>query len=218
MRLGGSILGSPPDAGVVRRYSGMISDVLKQKQRHKAVVVVGGGATARHYISVAREIGLSHEEQDRIAIQASRLNARIVGMSLGVDKVAATIRGAVSNVEAHRLAVMGGLKPGITTDTVATLVAEAWHSDLIVKASDQEGIYTADPRQHPDAKLLSTVSYSQVVQILGGKHSPGIHSIVDPVAVERIAKNRLRLVVVKGDNPENIVRAINGEKVGTMVG
>jgi uridylate kinase len=101
---------------------------------------------------------------------------------------------------------------------VATLVAEAWRSDLIIKASDQEGIYTADPRKHPDAKLLSTVSYATVVEILGGKHSPGIHSIVDPIAVQRIAKNRLRLVVVKGDNPENVIRAINGEKVGTVVG
>lgn len=216
MRLGGSILGSPPDPDVVMRYSDVISRVLKQ--RHRVVVVVGGGATARHYIDAASRIGLPHKEQDSIAIQASRLNARLVGMALGIDSVAVTLSGAISGVGKHRVAVMGGLKPGITTDTVATLVAEAWHSDLIIKASDQEGIYTADPRKHPDAELLSTVSYGRVVEILGGKHSPGIHSIVDPVAVQRIAKNRLRLVVVKGDNPENVIRAINGEKIGTVVG
>lgn len=216
MRLGGSILGSPPDPDVVIRYSDVISRVLKQ--RHNVVVVVGGGATARHYIDAASRIGLPHKEQDSIAIQASRLNARLVGMALGIDNVAVTLSGAISGVRKHRVAVMGGLKPGITTDTVATLVAEAWRSDLIIKASDQEGIYTADPRKHPDAKLLSTVSYATVVEILGGKHSPGIHSIVDPIAVQRIAKNRLRLVVVKGDNPENVIRAINGEKVGTVVG
>jgi uridylate kinase len=216
MRLGGSILGSPPDADVVRRYSDVVSRALKQK--HKVVVVVGGGVTARQYIDAARGIGLPHDQQDSIAIQASRLNARLVGMALGVDSVAITLRGAVSGVEKHRVTVMGGLKPGITTDTVAALVAEVWHSDLIIKASDQDGIYTADPRKHPDARLLPTVSYAMVVAILGGKHSPGIHSIVDPVAVERIAKKKLRLVVVKGDDPENVIRAINGEKVGTLVG
>jgi len=216
MRLGGSILGSPPDADVVRSYSDIVSRVLKQG--HSVVVVVGGGATARQYIDAAKRIGLSHDEQDSIAIQASRLNARLVGMALGVDHVAVTLRGVISIVEKNRVAVMGGLRPGITTDTVATLVAEAWHSDLIIKASDQEGIYTADPRHHPEAKLLPAVSYAKLVEILGGEHSPGIHSIVDPVAVLRIAKNKLKLVVVKGGNPENVIRVINGEKVGTRVG
>lgn len=215
MRLGGSILGSPPNPDVVRSYSDIIARLLKQK--HRVVVVVGGGATARHYIDAASRIGLPHKEQDLIAIQASRLNARLVGMALGLDSIAVTLSGVVSSVEKHRVAVMGGLRPGITTDTVATLVAESWHSDMIIKASDQEGIYTADPRKHPNAKILRKVSYAKVVEILGGKHSPGIHSIVDPVAVERIAKSRLRLVVVKGDDPENVIRAINGEEIGTWV-
>src|ERR1700733_1598909 len=102
MRLGGSILGSPPDADVVKRYSEVTSEVLKQ--RHKVVVVVGGGNTARQYIDAARRMGLPHREQDLIAIQASRLNARLVGMSLGIDDVAVTLRGVISKVEKHRVA------------------------------------------------------------------------------------------------------------------
>lgn len=159
MRLGGSILGSPPNPDVVRSYSDIIARLLKQK--HRVVVVVGGGATARHYIDAASRIGLPHKEQDLIAIQASRLNARLVGMALGLDSIAVTLSGVVSSVEKHRVAVMGGLRPGITTDTVATLVAESWHSDMIIKASDQEGIYTADPRKHPNAKILRKVSYAK---------------------------------------------------------
>lgn len=182
------------------------------------VVVVGGGTVARQYIDAARRVGLPHDAQDSIAIQASRLNARLVGMSLGIDTVATSPREAVSQVRKHGVAVMGGLRPGITTDTVATLVGEAWRSDLIIKASDQDGIYSADPRKDPNAKLLPTISYSKVVEILGGKHSPGIHSIVDPVAVERISKKRLRLIVLNGNRPENVIRAISGERVGTAVG
>jgi uridylate kinase len=216
VRLGGSILGTPIDPDIVKRYADVISKVLEQK--HKVVVIVGGGATARQYIETARKIGLSHKAQDLIAIQASRLNARLVGMALGSDDVAVTLREVISRVEKDRIAVMGGLRPGITTDTVATLVAEAWKSDLIVKASDQDGIYEADPRSHPEAKLLRTVSYDTLVDILGGKHSPGIHMIVDPVAVQHITKNKLRLIVVNGTKPKNIISAVNGEKVGTTVG
>jgi uridylate kinase len=112
---------------------------------------------------------------------------------------------------------MGGLRPGITTDTVATLVAQAWRSDLMIKASNQEGIYTADPRVHKRAQLLPMVSYPMLVAILGGKHAPGIHSIIDPVAVEKIAKNRIKLVVVDGTNPDNVLAAIQGDVVGTIV-
>lgn len=216
VRLGGSVLGSPLDPEVVKRYSDVISKVLKQG--HDVVLVIGGGATARQYIDTARRMDLPPRTQDLIAIQASRLNARLVGMALGTSGVAVTLRGAVSMAEKNHIAVMGGLKPGITTDTVAILVAEAWKSDLIVKASDQEGIYDADPRTHPGAKLLRMVSYEKLVDILGGKHSPGIHRIVDPVAVQRIAENRLKLVVVNGARPENIIRAVNREKVGTTVG
>lgn len=181
------------------------------------IVVVGGGTIARQYIDAAKKIGLTHDEQDSIAIQASRLNAKLVAIALGTTKVSLSPRGAVSDVEKQRVAVMGGLRPGITTDTVAALVGEVWHSDLIVKASDQHGIYTTDPRKDSYAQLLSTISYAKAVEILGGKHSPGIHSIVDPVAVRLIAKKRLKLVVVNGAQPENVLKAINGENIGTTV-
>jgi len=216
LRLGGSILGSPPEAAVVRSYSEVISRVVKQK--NDVIVVVGGGGIARQYINTAKGAGLAAEAQDWIAIQVSRVNAKLFGMVLGVEEVATTARAAISNVKQHHVAVMGGLKPGITTDTVATLVAETWNADLIIKASDQKGIYTEDPRKSPKAKLLPTVSYEKLVEILGGEHSPGIHSIVDPVAVRRIAKDKIRLVVVKGDEPENVIRVVRGERVGTTVG
>jgi uridylate kinase len=56
------------------------------------------------------------------------------------------------------------------------------------------------------------------VTILGVEsHRPGIHSIVDPVAVRYITKNRLKLVVINGSNPSNVLKAIRGEPVGTLV-
>ncbi|MGA2663826.1 MAG: UMP kinase [Nitrososphaerales archaeon] len=216
LRIGGSILGSPPDGRVMASYAAVVEDVVKKG--HRVAIVVGGGSVARQYIEAAASLGLPHRDQDRIAIQASRLNAKLVGMRLGYPDVPTTIGTAVARVSRDGVVVMGGLRPGITTDTVATLLAGAWRSDVMIKASNQDGIYTADPRKHRDARLLPRVSYETLVEILGGVHAPGIHSIVDPVAVEMIAEHRLRLVVVNGDDPENVLSAVLGKPVGTKVG
>jgi len=215
LRIGGSVLGSPPDPVIVETYATTIHKILERG--HRVAVVVGGGNIAREYIEAAKTLGLPRRDQDTVAIHASRLNAKLVGIKLGAPSVPVSVGGMVSRLARGRIAVMGGLRPGITTDTVATLVAEAWPSDLMVKASNQDGIYTADPRTHRDAKLLRAISYAQLVEILGGRHSPGIHSIVDPVAVGRIAGRRIKLIVVNGEKPENVLLAIDGEGVGTTV-
>lgn len=215
LRIGGSVLGSPPRAPLVEAYAGVIFKAITKG--HKIGVVVGGGSIARQYIDVARDLKLSHNDQDIVAIQVSRLNAKLVGLRLGAISISRTVNGMISRLSKGPVAVMGGLRPGITTDTVATLIAEAWSSDVLIKATNQDGIYTADPRLHRDARLLSKISYSRLVEILGGVHSPGIHSIVDPVAVELIAQRRINLVVVNGEKPDNVLRVIEGKSVGTVV-
>jgi uridylate kinase len=135
----------------------------------------------------------------------------------GVSSVPTSIDGMLQRLARNRVAVMGGLKPGITTDTVAALVAQKWRADILVKASDQNGIYTEDPRKNKKAKRIERLTYDKMKQILGGSHRPGIHSIVDPVAVDHLAESRVRLVVLNGSDARGVVKAIHGEKIGTVV-
>ena len=194
----------------------MISDL--NYEGHSVAVVVGGGQVARDYIRAASEMGLSPYQQDTVAIYASRLNARLVAMKLGgVSSVPTSIDGMLQRLARNRVAVMGGLKPGITTDTVAAMVAQRWRADMLVKASDQHGIYTDDPRTNKKARKLDKITYEKMKQILGGSHRPGIHSIVDPVAVDHLVESRIKLVVLNGTNPKGVIRAVHGEKVGTIV-
>ena len=218
LRIGGSILGSPPSASVVEGYAKVVSDLTYEG--HSAAVVVGGGRIAREYIKSTAQMGLSIYQQDTIAIHASRLNARLVAMKLGgVSSVPTSIDGMLQRLARNRVAVMGGLKPGITTDTVAAMVAQRWHADLLVKASDQDGIYTSDPRVDRKAKKLDHISYEKMREILGGSggHKPGIHSIVDPVAVNQLLESRVKLVVLNGMEPKGVLRAVHGERIGTLV-
>lgn len=215
LRIGGSVLGSPPASALVLDYANVIVELEKQ---HRIGVVVGGGAVARQYIAAANELGLSHEQQDKIAIQVSRLNAGLVCTKIGGQiSVPTSANEMISLLRRRRVAVMGGLRPGITTDTVAAMIAEAWKADLLVKASDRDGIFTSDPAIDKEAKLLHEISYDQLKKILGGKHRPGIHSIVDPVAVDMIVKQRIRLIVIDGRNTRNVLLAVQGEKIGTTV-
>jgi uridylate kinase len=216
LRIGGSVLGSPPQAKLLKGYTEVISEASKAGL--SIGIVVGGGPVARTYIATAKELLLPREGQDMIAIDASRLNAKLVAMKLGVKRVSTTIQGMLTELDKNRIGVMGGLRPGITTDTVAAILSDAWHSDLLVKASDQDGVYTADPRSDKEAKLLHNLSYQELVNILGGtRHRPGIHSIIDPVAAKFIAKHKMALVVTNGFFPSNVRTALLGERVGTLV-
>ncbi len=113
---------------------------------------------------------------------------------------------------------MGGLKPGITTDAVAALVAERVDADLLVKGTDQEGIYDKDPRKHADAIKLNHLSFDDLNKVFEGSvHKAGIHQIIDPEAIKVLKRHRVKLVVVSGFKPENILAAVNGESVGTLI-
>jgi len=216
LRIGGSVLGSPPDVDVAEGYSKVISEL--NSEGTSVAVIVGGGQVSRDYIKSAKGMGLSPYQQDTIAIHASRLNARLVAMKLGgVSSVPTSIDGMLQRLARNRVGVMGGLRPGITTDTVAAIVAQKWSADLLVKGSDQDGIYTADPRVDKKARKLDKMTYERMREILGGTHRPGIHSIVDPVAVEQLASSRVRLVVLNGNNPRGVLKAVRGEKIGTLV-
>ena len=207
LRIGGSVVASPANTELMSEYA----DVVKKlkEQRYEVAVVVGGGSLARKFISIAKSLGLDMQAQDEIAISVSRVYAQLFLKKLGYmacGKVAVTI------------VVMGGLKPGITTDAVAALVAEHVGGELLVKGTDQNGIYDKDPRKHEDAVKLDRLSFDDLQSVFSeSQHVAGMHQVVDPEAVKILKRKRVKLIVVNGFKPENILAAVQGEKVGTVV-
>ena len=121
------------------KYADLIKTV--KAQGHEVAVVLGGGALAREFIKIAKDLGLDMQAQDEIAISCSRLFAQLFLKRLGevgCSKVAITLDDAAQCLSEGKIVVMGGLKPGITTDAVAALVAERINADLLVKGTDQE--------------------------------------------------------------------------------
>ncbi len=219
IRIGGSVVASPVSTDLMNKYIEFLRTL--KIQNHQIVVVVGGGTLAREFIQIAKKLGLETEDQDDIAISVSRLYAQLFVKKFGnltSGTVSISLEQASESLEKGKIVVMGGLKPGITTDTVAALVAERVNADLLVKGTDQNGIYDKDPRKYKDAVKLDRLSFDDLHSVLSeAEHKAGIHQIIDPEAIKVLKRKRIRLIVTNGYLPENVIAAVNGEKVGTTV-
>jgi uridylate kinase len=219
LRIGGSVVASPVDPRLIAEYARLLKDL--RTEGHEVAVVVGGGNLARDFIEVARNLGLSEESQDRVAIAVSRLFAMVFVEKLGeaaCDAVPITIEEAVECSRKGRIPVMGGLRPGMTTDAVAALIAEAMKADLLVKGTDQDGVYDKDPKKHTDAVKLNHLSFENLAKVFSkDKHEAGIHQIIDPEAVRILIRARVKVAVVNGFKPDNILMATRGNCQGTLI-
>ncbi len=219
LRIGGSVIASPIDSDLIAKYA----DVLGKLKAggHDVAVVVGGGALAREFIHIAKSLGLDEEAQDEIAISVSRIFAQLFSEKIGKDAcetIPMTIKDALRHLNKGKVVVMGGLKPGMTTDAVAALIAERSKADLLVKGTDQDGVYDKDPKKHPDAVKFDRLSIDDLSSFFSEKkHKAGIHQIIDPEAVKILSRYKVKTVVVDGFNPENVLMAVEGKPVGTLI-
>lgn len=219
VRIGGSVVASPLNTELISKYVVLLKDLKRKK--HEIVAVVGGGSLARELISKAQELGLDEQAQDEVAISVSRLFAQLLLLKLdgqSYARLALTLDEVVEGLEGGKIVIMGGLRPGITTDAVAALVTERVKADLLVKGTDQEGVYNKDPDKNPDAIKLDNISFDDLSRVFSeSEHKAGIHQIIDPEAVKILKRNRVRLVVANGFKPENLLLAVEGKKVGTVI-
>ena len=218
--LGGSVLVPGDDDG---RYLKALAQLLTElSSRMKVFAVTGGGRIARYYIETGRALGLPERSLDELGIAATRMNARLLGAVL---RGKANREPATSYAEAARFAkrfpvvIMAGTQPGHTTDRVSASLARYVHAARIVNATSVDGVYTADPKHHPDARRLDRMTFEELVKITGEGHRAAGPSIVfDPVAARVVARDRIPLRVVRGRDLAALKDALLGGPFdGTLV-
>lgn len=118
---------------------------------------------------------------------------------------------AVRHLEKGRVVVFGcGTgNPFFSTDTAAALRAAEIGADVIFKATNVDGVYDSDPKENPNAVKFDVLSHLDVLQ-------KGLH-VMDSTAASLCMDNGIEILVFNLDNPHNIVSAMTGETIGTIV-
>lgn len=219
IKIGGHVLFPSITSEWIARYSSVIRKLAEGG--HLVHVVVGGGAPARQYIEVARSIGVEEAFCDDIGIAISRINAYLLSKSLNdiaCPVVPKTFEELSYLIATGKILVLGGLQPGQSTNAVAALLAEMVKADMLIVATDVDGIYTEDPKKSSAAKKIDEVLASDLISLVASSEAKaGEYKLFDLVALKIIERAGVLTVVVDGRSPENIIRVIAGEKIGTRI-
>ncbi len=224
--LGGSLL-RPEESGNRDLWFGKLRQLAVhiEGNSRKLGIVVGGGLPAREGIELAKSLTSDPDKLDQVGIAATRLNATIIQqilLDIGCD-VAPVIphdtESAKKLLDGHSFVVMGGTKPGHTTDAVAiTLARDCSATDCII-ATNVSHIYDRDPKTNPDATPFYEMTIDELSAITGdARLSPGQSAVVDPIAVSIAAKNGINIAVLDGREIDRIESALDGKEFdGTIV-
>lgn len=185
-------------------------------------VVCGGGNIWR-----GRQGGsMDRVRADRMGMLATVMNAIALEdafVSVGLDTVVMTavpIQGvgevynrdaAIRHLESGKVVIFGAGtgSPYFTTDTTALLRAAEIKADASLFAKNIDGVYTADPRKDPSAVKLDNITYDRILSERLG--------VIDLTAATFGLENKMTVLLFGLAEPENIVRAISGEKLGTLL-
>ncbi len=120
-------------------------------------------------------------------------------------------RRALRHLEKGRVVVFAGGtgNPYFTTDSCAALRATEIDADLILLAKNVDGVYNKDPKKYSDAKKYDEVTYMQSI-------SEGL-GVMDTTAITLCMENNIPIYVFALNEENSIIRAVNGEKIGTII-
>jgi len=227
LKLSGEAFGGPGGFGIDTDQLKLIGSEIKKatKLSVQLAVVVGGGNIIRG-AELAESGGVEQGTADYMGMLGTVINGMALReqlMSIGVDSrvmSALEIRAvaepfirnrAIRHLEKGRVVVLvaGTGNPYFTTDTCAALRATELGCTQLLKATKVDGIYSADPKKHPDATRYERISFDDAL-------AKGL-AVMDVTAFAMCRERKIPIRVFQFDVPGNIERVIAGEPIGTLV-
>ena len=210
------------DFPTLNRIAGEIKEVIDAGAG--VGLVIGGGNIVRG--AQFAQQGMDRVGSDYMGMLGTVINALAVqdilernGMetrvmtAINMEQIAEPFirRRALRHYEKGRVCIFAGGtgNPYFSTDTAAALRAIQTKSQVIIKATSVDGVYSADPKKDPTATLFPTISYREVLlKELG---------VMDQTAIALCRENKLPVIVLNINTPGAIARAVQGERIGTIV-
>ncbi len=225
LKLSGEVFAGETEFGIDRPtlndIAGQIAEVAAFAQ---VVIVVGGGNIWRYRDT--KDSGIERTASDAMGMLATVMNSVALQSALEArgseTRVLSAIdipqlaepfikRRAQRHLEKNRIVICGGGtgNPYFTTDSAAALRALELQCDVLLKATNVDGVYNKDPRTNPDAKKYDQLSYQDALE----QHL----QVMDQAAFSLCQEQKLPIVVFNFFGKGNLLRAAKGEKIGTVV-
>ncbi|HEY9805455.1 MAG TPA: UMP kinase [Candidatus Obscuribacterales bacterium] len=211
------------DPAVVQAIAQEVADVVATGVQ--VAIVVGGGNIFRGVKGAAA--GMDRATADYIGMIATVMNAMTlqdaleqmevptrVQTAIAMQEVAEPYirRRAIRHLEKGRVVIFGAGSgnPFFTTDTTAALRAAEISADVLFKATKVDGVYDSDPHKNPNARKYQSLTYAHVLQ--------QDLRVMDSTAIALCKDNNIPIIVFDLSVRGNILRAVTGETIGTIVG
>lgn len=226
LKLGGEALAGPDGFGVdPQRAEDVAAKVQEVKDLGVEVaLVLGAGNIWRGREGIAR--GMERATADYMGMLGTVINSLAMQDAMergGIDtRVMSAVemravaepyirRRAIRHLEKGRVVILGGGtgNPYFSTDTAASLRAMEIEADIVIKATKVDGIYDKDPETNPDANRFDRLNYIEALNLR--------LEVMDSTAISLCMDNQLPILVLNLWQPEGLVQALHGEKIGTLV-
>ena len=215
--------GSIIDISILNEYARVIKKLVNDGVQ--VSIVVGAGNIWRG--KIAEQMGMDRATGDYMGMLGTIMNALAIQNILEQNEVKTRVmtslpinavaepyirRKAISHLEKGYVVIFGGGtgNPFFSTDTAASLRASEIGAEVILMAKNGvDGVYSADPKTDKNAILYSQISYLDVIQQQ--------LKVMDTTAVSLCMDNNIDIVVFNMSDSENLIRVINGDKIGTTI-
>ncbi len=215
--LGGSLVA--PDNIDLDFLRGFKKSIVKQLDKKRVFIFVGGGKIARQYQGALLEFGADNKERDWMGINITRLNAEIVRQSFDKYAFEKVIGDPTKKVNTRRdIAVFGGYKPGWSTDYCSVLLAKNMGIKTIINMTNIDYVHDKDPNKFPDAKAIKEITWKEFRKLIPDKWTPGLSAPFDPRASKMAEILKIKVAMINGKHLEQMENFLNAKPfVGTII-
>lgn len=224
LKLSGEAIAGDKGFGIDPKTLGNICDVIKRiiNMGTEVAIVVGGGNFWRgrqaqdmervtaDYMGMLATVMNGQALQDALEYRGldTRLQLAIEMKQIGEPYIR---RKAMRHLELGRVVIFAGGtgNPFFSTDTCAALRASEIEAEVILAGKTIDGVYSDDPKTNPDAKKYNEITYEEII-------SKSL-KVIDSSAAGICKDNKIPTIVFALSDPENLIRVVSGETIGTII-